>query len=124
MLLDEILTEKILSCAYTVHSTLGPGLLEKTYEECLFYELKQNGFVVEKQKEIPLKYKGIWIDVGYRIDLLVEGRIILELKTVEDLMPIHTAQLLTYLKLTECKIGYLINFNVRSLKSGIKRYIV
>ena len=124
MLLDEILTEKILSCAYTVHSELGPGLLEKVYEECLYYELKQNGFVVEKQKEIPLKYKEIWIDVGYRLDLLVENRIILELKTVEDLMPVHTAQLLTYLKLTKCQIGYLINFNVRSLKSGIKRYII
>jgi len=124
MLLDEILTEKILSCAYTVHSVLGPGLLEKTYEECLYYELKQNGFAVEKQKEIPLKYKDIWIDVGYRLDLLVEGRIILELKVVEDLAPIHTAQLLTYLKLTECHIGYLINFNVKSLKNGIKRYII
>ena len=124
MLLDEILTEKILSCAYTVHSVLGPGLLEKTYEECLYYELKQNGFAVEKQKENPLKYKDIWIDVGYRLDLLVEGRIILELKVVEDLAPIHTAQLLTYLKLTECHIGYLINFNVKSLKNGIKRYII
>ena len=124
MLTDEILTGKILGCAYTVHSVLGPGLLEKTYEECLYYELKQNGFVVEKQKEIPLKYKEIWIDVGYRLDLLVEGRIILELKAVENLNPVHIAQILTYLKLTECQIGYLINFNVKSLKYGIKRYII
>ena len=124
MLLYEILTERILSCAYTVHSALGPGLLEKTYEECLYYELKQNNFIVEKQKEIPLRYKEIWIDAGYRLDLLVEGRIILELKAVEDLTPVHTAQLLTYLKLTECRVGYLINFNVKSLKNGIKRYMI
>ncbi len=124
MLQDEILTEKILGCAYTVHSILGPGLLEKTYEECLFYELKQKGFMVEKQREMTLKYKDIWINVGYRLDLLVEGRIILELKTVDDLAPIHTAQLLTYLRLSECPIGYLINFNVKSLKHGIKRYII
>jgi len=124
MLVDEILTGKILGCAYTVHSVLGPGLLEKTYEECLYYELKQNGFMVEKQKEIPLKYKEIWIDVGYRLDLLVEGRIILELKAVENLHPVHIAQILTYLKLTGCQIGFLINFNVNSLKYGIKRFII
>ena len=123
MLVDEILTGKILGCAYTVHSVLGPGLLEKTYEECLYYELKQNGFMVEKQKEIPLKYKEIWIDVGYRLDLLVENRIILELKAVESLHPVHIAQILTYLKLTGCQIGFLINFNVNSLKYGIKRFI-
>ena len=124
MLTDEVLTGKILGCAYTVHSVLGPGLLEKTYEECLYYELKQAGFLVEKQKEIPLKYKEIWIDVGYRLDLLVENRIILELKAVENLNPVHVAQVLTYLKLTSCPIGYLINFNVKSLKYGIKRFII
>ena len=124
MLVDEILTRKILGCAYTVHSVLGPGLLEKTYEECLYYELKQAGFIVEKQKEIPLKYKEIWIDVGYRLDLLVENRIILEIKAIENLHPVHVAQVLTYLKLTECPIGFLINFNVQSLKNGIKRYII
>jgi len=124
MLADENLTGKILGCAYAVHSALGPGLLERTYEECLYYELKQNGFVVEKQKEIPLKYKDIWIEVGYRLDLLVENRIILELKAVESLHPVHVAQILTYLKLTGCSIGYLINFNVNSLKYGIKRYII
>jgi len=124
MLTDEFLTGKILGCAYTVHTELGPGLLEKTYEECLYYELKQAGFVVEKQKEIPLKYKEIWIDVGYRLDLLVEERIILELKAVENLNPVFIAQILTYLKLTGCSIGFLINFNVKSLKDGIRRFIV
>jgi GxxExxY protein len=124
MLVDENLTGRILGCAYTVHSALGPGLLEKTYEECLYYELRQNGFVVEKQKEIPLKYKDIWLEVGYRLDLLVENRIILELKAIESLHPVHVAQILTYLKLTGCQIGYLINFNVQSLKYGIKRFIV
>jgi len=124
MLADEFLTGKILGCAYTVHTELGPGLLEKTYEECLYYELKQAGFVVEKQKEIPLKYKEIWIDVGYRLDLLVEERIILELKAVENLNPVYVAQILTYLKLTGCSIGFLINFNVKSLKDGIRRFIV
>ena len=124
MLADEILTGKILGCAYTVHSVLGPGLLEKTHEECLYYELKQNGFMVEKQKEIPLKYKEVLLDVGYRLDLLVEDRIILELKAVESLHPVHIAQILTYLKLTGCQIGFLINFNVNSLKYGIKRFIM
>ena len=124
MLVDEVLTRKVLGCAYAVHSELGPGLLEKTYEECLYYELMQAGLVVEKQKEVPLKYKDIWIDVGYRVDLMVEGRIVLELKSVENLNPVHTAQLLTYLKLSGCQIGYLINFNVKSLKEGIKRFII
>jgi len=124
MLTDEILTGRILGCAYTVHIELGPGLLEKTYEECLYYELKQAGFVVEKQKEVPLQYKEIWIDVGYRLDLLVEDRIILELKAVENLNSVHVAQILTYLKLTRCPIGFLINFNVKSLKDGIKRFII
>ena len=124
MLTDEILTGKILGCAYTVHTELGPGLLEKTYEECLYYELKQAGFVVEKQKEVPLQYKEIWIDVWYRLDLLVEDRIILELKAVENLNSVHVAQILTYLKLTRCPIGFLVNFNVKSLKDGIKRFII
>ena len=124
MMTEETLTGKILGCAYTVHSVLGPGLLEKTYEECLFYELKQKGFFVEKQKEIPLMYKEVWIDVGYRLDLLVEKRIILELKAVESLHPVHIAQILTYLKLTGCPVGFLINFNVKSLKDGIRRYVM
>jgi GxxExxY protein len=123
MFYEKELTDKILKCAYSVHTELGPGLLEKTYEACLFYELRQCGLRVEKQVELPVYYKGIEIDAGYRVDLLVENRIILELKSVEELTDIHIAQLLTYLKLAECRIGYLINFNVKSLKTGIKRYV-
>lgn len=124
MLIDRELTDKILKCAFTVHTELGPGLLEKTYEECLFYELQKVGLFVEKQKEIPLLYKDIKIDTGYKVDLLVENKVILELKTVEHISNVHVAQLLTYLKLSRCKIGYLINFNVVSLKHGITRYVL
>ncbi|NDV68461.1 GxxExxY protein [Dysgonomonas sp. 25] len=124
MLIEKDLTQKILSCAYTVHSELGPGLLEKTYEECLRYELFQSGLFVEQQKELPLVYKNVSIDAAYRIDLLIENKVIIELKSVEQLTDVHTAQLLTYLKLSDCKIGFLMNFNVPSLKNGIKRYIV
>lgn len=125
MLIEKELTQKILSCAYTVHSELGPGLLEKTYEECLFYELQENSLFVEKQCELPLIYKNkVSIDVAYRIDLLVENKIILELKSVESLTNVHTAQILTYLKLSRCRIGLLMNFNVASLKNGIKRFVL
>lgn len=122
MFKEQELTQKILKCAYDVHSALGPGLLERVYEECLFYELEENGLSVTRQEEMPIEYKGIEIEAGYRIDLLVEDKIVLELKAVAELHPIHTAQLFTYLKLSKCKIGYLINFNVKSLKDGIKRY--
>ena len=118
------LTSKILECAYTVHSALGPGLLETAYEECLYYELKQAGLRVEKQKNLPLEYKEVRLDAGYRIDLLVENKVVIELKSVEALNDVHTAQILTYLKLSKCKIGFLMNFNVKSLKNGIKRYIM
>jgi len=118
------LTSKILECAYTVHSALGPGLLESAYEECLYFELKQAGLKVEKQKALPLEYKEVRLDAGYRIDLLVENKIVIELKSVEALNDVHTAQILTYLKLSKCKIGFLMNFNVKSLKNGIKRYIM
>lgn len=124
MFVEKELTEKILACAYSVHTELGPGLLEKTYEACLYYELRKSGLFAEKQVELPVAYKGIEIDAGYRLDLLVENKIILELKSVVELNDIHTAQLLTYLKLSGCKIGYLINFNVRSLRLGIKRFIM
>jgi GxxExxY protein len=118
------LTERILACAYyAVHTALGPGLLESAYEECLFYELKLAGLKVEKQKPLPLIYKEIRLDVGYRIDLLVEGKVIIENKVVEEFMDIHMAQVLTYPKLLGCMIGLLINFNVKSLKNGIKRLI-
>ncbi len=117
------LTQIILDCSYRVHSTLGPGLLESAYEECLFYELNLNGLNVEKQKSLPLVYKDIKLDVGYRLDLLVENQVIVEIKAVENLNEVHTAQVLTYLKISECKIGLLLNFNVKSLKYGIKRLI-
>lgn len=124
MIKEEVLTGKILKCAYTVHSKLGPGLFEKVYEECLFYELTESGLSVEKQVELPVEYKGIEIDAGYRIDLLVEDTVILELKSVKELQDIHTAQLLTYMKLSYIEVGFLMNFNVKSLKDGIKRYIL
>jgi len=117
------LTQTILNCSFKIHSALGPGLLENAYEECLFFELKSLGLKVEKQKGLPLKYKDITLDVGYRLDLLVEDKIVVELKAVEDLTDVHFAQVLTYLKLSKCKVGLLINFNVKSLKYGIKRII-
>ncbi|NDV94006.1 GxxExxY protein [Dysgonomonas sp. 521] len=124
MIKEEELTGTILKCAYAVHSELGPGLFEKVYEECLFYELTESGLSVEKQIELPVKYKGIEIDAGYRIDLLVEEIVIIELKSVKELIDIHTAQLLTYMKLSDIEIGFLMNFNVKSLKDGIRRYIL
>lgn len=115
------ITEMILKCAYSVHSALGPGLLESAYEECLFYELKQAGLNVEKQKSLPLVYKEVKLDAGYRMDLLVENRVVIEIKSIEAFTDVHIAQVLTYLKLSGCKIGLLLNFNVSSLKNGIKR---
>jgi len=117
------ITEQILSCAFNVHTELGPGLLESAYEECLFYELKQAGLKVEKQKALPLVYHEVKLDAGYRIDLLVSDKVVIEIKSVDCLTDVHTAQVLTYLKLSKCKIGLLINFNVASLKNGIKRLI-
>ena len=108
----------------TVHTALGPGLLESAYEECLFYELKQTELKVEKQKPLPLLYKEIRLDCGYRIDLFVDERVIVECKSVESLNDLHLAQILTYLKLIKCKVGLLINFNVKHLKDGIKRVIL
>jgi len=118
-----LLTEQILKAAFKVHTELGPGLLESAYEECLYYELKQAGLIVEKQKVLPLIYYEVKLDAGYRIDLLVENTVVVEVKAVEALNDVHTAQVLTYLKLSGCKIGLLLNFNVASLKNGIKRLI-
>jgi len=123
-LLNEELTGSILKCAYKVHSVLGPGLLESAYEECLYYELEKTGLAVNKQKPMPLVYKERKLDMGYRFDLLVEDKVILEIKSVETLNPVHFAQLMTYLKLSNCRIGFLINFNVQSLNKGIKRIIM
>jgi GxxExxY protein len=115
------LTGKVIGAAIEVHKTLGPGLLESTYEECLSFELGRRGIPFERQKELPIQYKEVKLDCGYRIDILVANRLILELKACEGLQPIHEAQLLTYLKLTGFKVGLLINFNVPVLKEGIKR---
>lgn len=107
--------------ALKVHQNLGPGLLESSYEECLFYELNKTGLVIERQKALPLIYETVKLDIGYRIDLLIENKLIIELKAVEVLNDVHFAQLLTYLKLSNCKLGLLINFNVSLIKNGIKR---
>jgi len=116
--------KKVLDCSFRVHTALGPGLLESAYEECLYYELIQLGLKVEKQKPLPLVYKEVKLDVGYRVDLLVEDSVIVELKSVEALCDIHMAIYLPYLKLSGCKLGLLANFNVIHLKDGIKRVIL
>jgi GxxExxY protein len=121
---NDPLTEKIIGFAIEVHRQLGPGLLESAYEECLCYELGQNGFAVRRQVPLPVVYKTIRLDCGYRIDLLVEERVILELKTVERLIPVHEAQLLTYLKLSGMRTGLLLNFNSATLKDGIRRMVL
>jgi len=115
------LTGKVIGAAIEVHKALGPGLLESAYEECICHEFKLRRFPFERQKELPIEYKGVKLDCGYRLDIVVWNKIILELKSCSELLPIHEAQLLTYLKLTNMKIGLLINFNVPVLKDGIKR---
>ncbi|MDD7886651.1 GxxExxY protein [Flavivirga sp. 57AJ16] len=117
------LTEQIIGAAIEVHRTLGPGLLESAYQECLFFELKHLGLNVTKEMALPIKYKDIKLDHGYRIDLLVENKIVIELKTVEAFTNVHFAQILTYMKLGNYPLGLLINFHTKLLKSGIKRFI-
>ncbi len=123
MLENEMLTERIISAAIEVHRELGPGLLESAYEECLCRELVDSGLRFERQKELPLMYKGSLIDGMYRLDLVVEGSVVIELKDVEALAKIHEAQLLTYMRMSGIRIGLLINFNVALLKDGIRRFI-
>ena len=118
-----LLSNKIIGLAIKVHTKLGPGLLESTYKECLYYEISKDGYTVVKEKPIPLIYETIKLDLGYRVDLLVEDKLIIEIKAIEALADIHTAQVLTYLKLSECRLGLLINFNVPLLKKGIKRFV-
>lgn len=113
----------IVNAAMKVHSALGPGLLESAYEACLLHELRQTGLKAQAQVSLPVVYDGVKIDVGYRVDLLVEDAVIVELKAVETLLPIHQAQLLSYLKLSGKRVGLLINFNVLHLKNGIKRMV-
>ncbi len=113
----------VFDCALKVHKKLGPGLLESAYEECLFYELKKRGLKVIKQKPLPLIYEEVRLEIGYRIDLMIENKFIIEIKSVESLNDVHLAQILTYLKLSDCKLGMLINFNVSLIKNGIRRVI-
>ncbi len=117
------LTEKVIGAAMEVHRALGPGLLESAYETCLARELAIQGIAFEQQVELPVVYRGVPLSCGYRLDFLVEGELILELKAVEELLPIHEAQLLTYLKLSDKRIGLLINFNVALLKQGLQRIV-
>ena len=121
---NDPLTDKVIGLAIEVHRQLGPGLLESAYEECLSYELAQAKFVLERQVALPVIYKSVRLDYGYRLDLIVEKRLILELKTVERLMPIHEAQVITYLKLTGISTGLLLNFNSVILKHGIRRLML
>lgn len=118
------LSNHVIGCAIEVHRELGPGLLESAYEQCLAYELKLKGIPFELQKVLPGEYKGVQIDCGYRLDLWVDGKIVVELKAVAAIESIHEAQILTYLKLARVKTGLLINFNVPLLKDGIKRFVL
>jgi len=118
------ITQRILKSAFEVHTVLGPGLLESAYEECLYYQATKDGLFVQRQVAMPLIYKEVKLDAGYRIDLLVERQIVVEIKVVESFNDIHLAQVLTYLKLSGCKVGLLLNFNVKSLKHGIKRVVL
>ena len=121
---DSKLTGKIIGCAIEVHKILGPGLLESAYEECLAFELSKEDLSVKRQKPVPVIYKTIKLECGYRIDILVENEVIVELKSIDAFAPVHTAQILTYMKFAEKKIGLLINFNVTKLVDGIKRYVL
>jgi GxxExxY protein len=121
---DEKIFKMLLDCSYRMHTHLGPGLLESAYEACLVFELRKAGLHVEKQKPMPLDYGGEILEIGYRIDLMVENRIIVEIKSVEALNDVHLAQIRTYLKLSKLHLGLLVNFNVSSLKKGIRRVIL
>lgn len=113
----------VYESGYLVHKSLGPGLLESAYEECIFYELNKHGLLVEKQKPMPLVYDEVKLNVGYRLDFLIESKFVLEIKSVESLNDVHLAQILTYLRLSKCKLGMLINFNTLQFKNGVKRVI-
>lgn len=121
---EKDLTSQIIGAAIEVHRALGPGLLESAYQTCLAHELTLRGLSFEQQKPLAVEYKGVRLDCGYRLDFLVAGKVVVELKAVDQLLSVHEAQLLTYLKLTRCKVGLLINFNVPVLKRGIKRMVL
>jgi len=118
------LTKEIIAAAMEVHTALGPGMLESAYEECLMFELNSRGFNAKRQVPVPIVYKDVKLECGYRIDILVENKVVVELKSVEAINEVHEAQVLTYLKFSHCRIGLLINFNVKSLKNGIRRYVL
>lgn len=118
-----VLTEKIIGCAIEVHKGIGPGLLESAYEECLCFEQSQAGLSFERQVPLPVVYKGVNLDCGYRLDLIVEGQIILEIKAVDKIIPIHEAQLLSYLRMLDKRVGLILNFHSTVLKNGIKRIV-
>lgn len=124
MLYEKELTDQIIGAAIEVHRALGPGLLESAYQACLAHELRLRSLPFEREKPLPVEYKGVALDCGYRLDFLVDGKVIVELKAVEQVHPVHEAQLLTYLKLTGCRVGLLINFNVPLLKQGITRRVL
>ena len=120
----ETVGKKVLDAAYTIHTALGPGLLESVYEACLAYEARKNQVKVETQVALPVRYKDVFVETGLRLDLWAEQSVIVEIKTVEKMNPLYEAQLLTYLKMTGCRLGFLINFNVTHLKDGIKRIVL
>jgi len=117
------LSNQVIGCAIEVHKTLGPGLLESTYEQCLAYELNMAGLAFVRQKPLPVDYKGVVMECGYRLDFIIENRLIVELKSVEKLQKIHEAQILTYMRLSHLNVGLLINFNEIMLRNGIKRFV-
>jgi GxxExxY protein len=121
---NDLLTEKIIGFVIEVHRQLGPGLLESAYEECLCYELRQHGFDMRRQVPLPVVYKTVRLDCGYRMDIVIENRVIIGLKTVERMLPIHEAQLLTYMKLAGISTGLLLNFNTATRKDGIRRLMI
>ena len=118
------LSSKVIGCAIEVHIQLGPGLLESVYRKCLVYELEQAGFALEVEKTLPIRYKGMFLDGGYRIDILVENQLLLELKSVEKILGVHEAQILTYMKLAQIPTGLLLNFNSKLLRDGLKRFVL
>ncbi len=121
---DNRLTQRIIGLAMRVHTRLGPGLLESAYERCLCHEFDRNALAYARQVDLPLEYDGVRLDCGYRADVIVGNEVILELKSIEQILPVHEAQLLTYLRLIRCRVGLLLNFNVTSLKNGIRRRVL
>ena len=120
---ENSLSNIVINRAIKVHSALGPGLLESSYQECLFFELSQAGLLVEKEKALPLVYQDVKLECGYRIDLFVERKLVIEVKAVDAIHDLHMAQVLTYLKLSDCKLGLILNFNVTLMKNGVKRVV-